>query len=91
MVTHSISPASHSRYEDESCLAVRETTELKKQRVVIVSRHRLVQWYGILSTAFIGVAALAPNVFGIPPALQPWVFVAFIFWHFAFCAGMFDL
>jgi hypothetical protein len=50
-----------------------------------------VKWFGALSTALIGLAALAPNVFGIPAALHPWVYLVSIFWFLAFCAGMFEL
>ena len=51
----------------------------------------VVKWFGTLSTIALSSAALAPNIFNVPPHLRPWVFLAFIFWSFAFCSGFFNL
>ena len=91
MVTNTVSHVSHSGSVEENRLAIRVTKELKKQEKVTLSRHLIWKWFGILSTLLIGAAALAPNAFGIPAAVQPWVFLTSIFWVLAFCAGMFDL
>jgi hypothetical protein len=85
MITNTASHISPARYEQENQLALRATAEMKK------SGHRLLKWFGALSTALLCAAALAPNVSGIPAGLHPWVFLTAIFWSFAFCAGMFDL
>ncbi|RPJ22895.1 MAG: hypothetical protein EHM33_22380 [Chloroflexi bacterium] len=90
MITDISSHASHSGYGKENHLAIRATTELKKQGNAILSRGRILKWFGILSTVLIGAAALAPDALGIPLDLHPWVFLASIFWLFAFCAGLFD-
>lgn len=52
-------------------------------------RHKLWKWFGCLSTLFIAVAALAPDVFRIPHNLQAWVFLAAIMWFFLFTTGFF--
>ncbi len=51
----------------------------------------LVRWFGTLSTAVLGFAALEPGFFRIPPYAQGWLFLTFILWIFIFCAGMFNL
>lgn len=51
----------------------------------------LVRWFGTLSTATLGIAALEPRLFSLPPQTQGWVFLAFIIWILAFCSGMFNL
>ncbi len=53
-------------------------------------KHRLLKWFGRLSTFVLGVAAFAPNILHISAGFRPWVFVTFTFWVFAFCAGMFN-
>jgi hypothetical protein len=89
MTTNTASQISQSSYGQDSHLAATEAW--KEQGTTAFSWRRLVKWFGVLSTALIGAAAFAPSVFGIPTDLQPWVFLASIFWFFAFCAGMFDL
>jgi hypothetical protein len=91
MVTNTVSHVSHSESVEENRLAIRVTTELKKQENVTLSRRPIWKWFGILSTLLISAAALAPNAFGIPATIQPWVFLAAIFWYFAFCTGMFNI
>jgi hypothetical protein len=91
MITNTASHVTRPRYEQENRPALHPTAEWKKQRNVIISGRSITKWFGALSTALIGAAALAPNAFGIPTALQPWVFLASIFWLLAFCAGLFDL
>jgi hypothetical protein len=90
MATNIVSHVSHSGSSKENRLAIRVTTELNQQHITLFSRRQIWHWFGILSTLLIGAAALAPNAFGIPADLQPWVFLTSIFWFFAFCAGMFD-
>jgi hypothetical protein len=80
-------PALHvhpSHYEQENRLTLRVTAELNKLG------HRFQRWFGAISTTILCAAALAPNAFGIPLSVQPWVFLTSIFWSFAFCAGVFD-
>ena len=90
MVTNTVSHVSHSGSVEENRLAIRVTTELNQQHNALFSRRLIWKWFGILSTLLIVAAALAPNAFGIPVSLQPWVFLTSIFWFFAFCAGMFN-
>jgi hypothetical protein len=91
MATNIVSHVSHSGSVEENRLAMRVTTELKKQEAVTLSWRQIWKWFGILSTLSIGAAALVPDAFGIPAGVQPWVFLTAIFWVFAFCAGMFNL
>jgi len=87
MVTNTVS---HSGSVKENRLAIRATTELKKQDNALFSRRRILKGFGICSTLLIGAAALVPSMFGIPVGLRSWVFLTSIFWFFAFCAGMFN-
>jgi hypothetical protein len=85
MIRNTTSHLAPSRYEEENHIAFRATAEMRK------SGHRLLKWFGALSTAILCAVALAPKVFGMSAGLHPWVFLTAIFWSFAFCAGMFDL
>jgi hypothetical protein len=91
MVTNTVPQAAPSGYREEHDSALHPAADWKKQRNIIVSGHRIRKWFGVSSTALIGAAALAPSAFGIPAALQPWVYLVSIFWFLAFCAGMFEL
>jgi hypothetical protein len=84
-----VTNVSHSESGQENQLAIRVTTDLKKENT-IVSRRQIWKWFGIFSTLLIVAAALVPNAFGIPLGMRPWVFLGSIFWIFAFCAGIFD-
>ena len=90
MVTRSVSHVSHVWYEEESSIDIRATAGLTKEDDAIVSVHRLLKWFGVISTILLSAAALAPDTFGIPANLQPWVYITAVFWVLAFCAGMFD-
>jgi hypothetical protein len=90
MGTKTVSHVSQSSPVKESRLALHVTRELRKQENAILSRHQIWKWIGLLLTLLIGVAALAPNAFEIPVGVQPWVFLIFICWLFAFCVGKFD-
>jgi len=57
----------------------------------MMSKQRLLKWFGFASTLALSAAALAPDALGIPYAWQPWVFLGSIFWLFAFCTGLFNL
>jgi hypothetical protein len=91
MITHSASPASHGWYEEKNHLDIHVTAGLTKEDNAIVSVGRILKWFGATSTVLLSAAALAPDTFGIPVNLQPWIFLTAIFWVIAFCAGMFDL
>jgi hypothetical protein len=91
MVTNTASQTAHSKTTEENHRATDGPAEWKGQGTVLFSGQWITKGFGTLSTALIGAAALAPNTFGIPTDLQPWIFVAAIFWLLAFCAGMFDL
>ena len=52
--------------------------------------RRLLKWFGLLSTLVLGALAFSPNTFNVPLSLRPWIFLTFIFWLFAYCAGTFN-
>ena len=91
MITHSASPVSHGWDEEENQLDIHATDRLAKEDNAVISVRRILKWFGAVSTVLLSAASLAPNAFGIPGKLQPWVFLTAIFWVIAFCAGMFDL
>jgi len=91
MITNTPSSVPHSKNGKGNSLVLRETPRVKSQGDVMFSKSRLLKWFGILSTLLIGAAALAPDAFGIPLDLRPWVFLTSIFWLLAFCSGFFDL
>ena len=80
MITHTSSPVKFSKKE----------TKMKKQGKVMFSAHQLLKSFGILLTLVWGTAALAPHLFNLPLNMRPWIFVTFIFWFIAFCAGVFS-
>jgi hypothetical protein len=84
MATH----VSNTQYYGADHAAIHTTAE---RRISLFSWHGVLKWFGMLSTGLLGAAALAPDVFRIPTAFRPWVFIIAIFWILAFCAGMFDL
>lgn len=90
MITNVGSPVSHSRDGKENFPAPRETATVEVQGDDMFSKRRILKWFGILSTLLIGAAAIAPDTFGIPFVLRPWVFLTSIFWVIAFCAGFFN-
>jgi hypothetical protein len=90
MVTNTASPVSYSKNAKGNSLVFHETPRVKTQRDVVFSKRRLLKWFGILSTLLIGTAAIAPDTFGIPLDLRPWVFLISIFWLVTFCAGFFN-
>lgn len=91
MITHSTSTTSHLRYAEENHIDIRSTTGLTKENHAIVSVHRIIKWFGAISTILLSAVAIAPEMFRIPTNLQPWVFLVAIFWVLVFCTGMFDL
>ena len=91
MATNTASTVSHVWERQDDSLAVRATAQLETGSSPIISWRRITKWFGVLSTALLSAAALAPHTFRIPTALHPWVFVVAILWFLAFCAGMFDL
>jgi hypothetical protein len=91
MITHSTSTVSHVWHQEENRLDTYATVGLEKKDKATVSVHRILKWFGAISTVLLSAAALIPHIFGIPANLQPWMFLTAIFWVFAFCAGMFDL
>jgi len=91
MITITSTPEFRSCEEDEADIIVihyepRSRTEGKSMSFI---RH-LVKWFGVLSTVALGAAAFTPATFNMPINFRPWVFVTFIFWFFAFCAGFFN-
>ena len=90
MITNAASPVPHSKNGKGNFPVLRETPRVKTQGDVMFSKRRLLKWFGILSTLLIGAAAIAPDTFGIPLDLRPWVFLTSIFWLVTFCAGFFN-
>lgn len=91
MITNTASPVPHSKNGKGNSLAHREPPRVKTQGNAMFSKRRILKWFGILSTMALGAAAIAPDAFGIPLDLRPWVFLTSIFWLLAFCAGFFNL
>jgi hypothetical protein len=91
MTTHSHSVVSRVPYEEEKHLDIAVTPALEKEHNTVVGAHRIFKWFGAIVSILLSVAALAPATFRIPENLQPWVFLAAVFWVLAFCSGMFDL
>jgi hypothetical protein len=90
MITHSASPASHVSYEEENKLSIRAAAALAKEDHAILSGRHILKWFGAILSILLAAIALAPDTFGIPVSMQPWMFLTAIFWILAFCAGMFD-
>lgn len=44
----------------------------------------------LMVTGVMIVCAIAPSVLHIPPAWQPWLFLASIFWSISYFTGMFN-
>ena len=91
MITNTASHVPLSKNGKEKLHTLSETTEVKIRGDAIFSKRRILKWFGTLSTLLIGAAALAPDAFGIPLDLRPWVFLTSIFWLLVFCSGFFDL
>jgi hypothetical protein len=82
----------HKPCEEEADIVIVHYTPREKTEGYFIQFIRpVVKWFGTLSTIALSSAALAPSTFNVPPHLRPWVFLAFIFWSFAFCAGFFNL
>ena len=77
--------------EDGDIVLLRYKSQDETQAEKVALKQRLVRWFGGLVTLAWGAAALAPDTFNVPPAFRPWVFVSFIFWFLAACAGVFNL
>ena len=52
--------------------------------------RRIARWFSFLSTLILAVLAFSPERFNVPLNMRPWIFLAFIFWSFAYCAGIFN-
>jgi hypothetical protein len=91
MITNTPSHEFISRKDNTHVIIVRYEPEEKTQGDSIFSPRRLSKWFGLLSTIALGAAAFAPDIFNVPLHFRPWFFITFIFWFFAFCAGVFNL
>ena len=91
MITITSTPQLRSCEEDDADIIVihyepRSSIEGNSRSFI----RPLVKWFGVLSAVALGVAAFSPATFNVPINFRPWVFVTFIFWFFAFCAGFFN-
>jgi len=77
--------------DEADIIIVRYEPGTRAQGKFIHFIRRPLKWFGFLSTVLLGTAALVPNIFTVPLYARPWVFLAFVFWLFAFCAGFFNL
>jgi hypothetical protein len=83
-----------SSYEEEEEEDITVIHYIPGERIDGSLRRRmrpLVRWFGTLSTTTLGIAALEPGLFRLPPQAQGWIFLTFIIWLVAFCSGMFNL
>jgi hypothetical protein len=90
MITNNASPVPHSKNGKGNSIVLREMPRVKTRGDLMFSKRRISKWFSIISTLLIGAAALAPDAFGIPLDLRPWVFLTSIFWLLAFCSGFFS-
>ena len=93
MITHvsTIVPDPWAEAEEADIIIVRyEPEEGKPLSKAELFLRRFLKWFGRLSMLALGAAALSPNTFNVPLNDRPWVFVIFIFWFVAFCAGFFN-
>jgi hypothetical protein len=87
-VSDSLSPCE----AEEADFTIVHYVSLKNlEKPVTRSLRTIVKWFGLLSTIAWGVAALSPETFKVPAALQGWTFLIAILWFFAYCAGFFNL
>jgi hypothetical protein len=80
-----------STIEEEDITIVHYEPEQKTEGQFLRSMRPVVKWFGLLSTLIWGVGALSPETLRVPAYLQGWVFLIFIAWLFAYCAGVFNL
>lgn len=91
MDTHTTLRINSSNEEEADMIAIRYQPIAMEEGKTVRFLRPLLKWFGTLSTIALGTAALAPHVLNVPMQLRPWVFLTFIFWFFAFCAGTFNL
>ncbi len=79
-----------SEEDDGNVIFLRYEPQEESQQGTPSLKSRILQWFGRLSTLALGVAVFAPNMLHISAGFRPWIFVTFILWVVAFCAGMFN-
>ncbi len=82
---------SSPREEEAEILVIRYEPQERKEGTSMRFVRPLVKWFGLLSTIVLGALTFAPDTFNVPMHLRPWVFLTFVLWFFAFCAGLFNL
>ena len=91
MITDTSKPAFSPCEDETNITTVHYEPGLSTQGDFMRFIRGLSKWFGMLSTVAWGMAALAPDTLHISQNYRPWVFLTFIFWSFAFCAGFFNL
>jgi hypothetical protein len=76
--------------EDGDIVFLRYKTPEEAGKTAPTFKSRILQWFGTIIMLALGAAAFAPNAFHLSAGFRPWVFVTFIMWAVAFCAGMFS-
>lgn len=80
-----------STIEEEDVTVIHYEPEQKAEGRSIQRLRPIIKWFGLLSTLVWGVGALFPETLRVPAHLRGWIFLVFIAWLFAYCAGVFNL
>lgn len=75
--------------EDGNIILLRHELQEEAQTGKLSFGQRLLQWFGMLSAVALGAATFAPSALHISSGFRPWIFVSFLLWVVAYCAGMF--
>ncbi|NTU56064.1 MAG: hypothetical protein HGA79_07430 [Anaerolineales bacterium] len=78
------------REEEDGNIILRHDPQEEIQAGELSFKQRLLQGFGRLVLVALSAGTLAPATLHISTGFRPWVYVAFILWVFAYCAGMFN-
>jgi hypothetical protein len=91
MITRPITPTYPTGEQEADILVIRYVPGPRIRGKTMKFLRPILKWFSLLSTIALGAAALAPDTFNVPAPFRPWVFLTFVFWFFAYCAGFFNL
>jgi hypothetical protein len=95
MIIHNISTFAPNSCEDTAeaeadIIVIHYEPGVKPEGKTALFLRRFLKWFGFIVTLALGTAVFAPDALRVPAAYRSWIFVIFIFWFFAFCAGFFN-
>lgn len=76
--------------DDGDVVILRYETPEEAETSASTLKSRILQWIGTVMMIALGAAAFAPTAFHLAAGFRPWVFITFIMWVVAYCAGMFN-